>query len=87
MMYNDYDLEIEKAVEKIKKEGAKKVLIQLPDGLKPAAKMIVDKIKEDTSAEPFIYFGTCYGACDFPVEMEKAGFDLVIAWGHSEWRF
>ena len=33
----DYDLELEKVAEKIKKEKAKTVLIQLPDGLKPKA--------------------------------------------------
>jgi len=31
----EYNLELDKAVEKIKQENAKLVCIQLPDGLKP----------------------------------------------------
>ena len=87
MQYNNYDLEIEKAIEKIKQENAKKVLIQLPDGLKPMANQIADTLKKETAAEIFIYMGACYGACDFPVEITKMGFDLLIAWGHSKWRY
>ncbi len=39
-----YELEIDKAVAKIKKEKAKVVCIQLPDGLKPRAKDIQKEI-------------------------------------------
>jgi len=87
MEFADYDLEVEKAVEEIKTTGAKKVLIQLPDGLKLKAKNIVDHLHEETDAEVMIYMGACYGACDFPTEVTKMGFDLLIAWGHSKWRY
>lgn len=82
----DYNLELEKAVEKIKLEGAKKVLIQLPDGLKPEAKEIKQTLEKETSAEIFIWLGSCFGACDFPMNLQN-DIDLLIAWGHSEWRF
>lgn len=41
-----YDLEINKAIEEIKKNKAKIVCIQLPDGLKPKAKEIADLLEE-----------------------------------------
>lgn len=87
MEYVGYDLEVEKAIEKIKKEKAKKVLLQFPDGLKPAAKQIVNVLKKESDAEIYIYLGSCYGACDFPTNLDRLGFDLLISFGHSEWRY
>ena len=79
----EYDLELEKAVKEIKKLKAKKVLIQLPDGLKPEATKIVNYLKEKTKADIFIWLGSCYGACDIP---NTKDFDLLIQWGHSKWQ-
>ncbi|MBU0535426.1 MAG: diphthamide synthesis protein [Nanoarchaeota archaeon] len=81
---NDYNLELEKAVSEIKKQKAKKVCIQLPDGLKPKAGEITDTLKEKTGAEIFIWLGSCFGACDIP-EMGNIKADLLIQWGHSRW--
>ncbi len=77
----EIDLEIEKAIERIKQEKAKTVCIQLPDGLKPKAKEIQEKIEKNTSAKVYIWLGSCYGACDTP----KIETDLLIQWGHTEW--
>ena len=33
-----------------------------------------------------IWGGSCYGACDVPLQVERLGVDLLIQWGHSEWR-
>ena len=79
-----YDLELEKAINEINKTKAKTVLIQLPDGLKSKAKEIADKIEKQTNAKIVIWLGSCYGACDFP-EIKEA--DLLIQWGHSEWKY
>jgi 2-(3-amino-3-carboxypropyl)histidine synthase len=76
-----YDLELSKAINEIKTQKATTVLIQLPDGLKPKAKEIADKIKEQTNAKVIIWAGSCFGACDIP----NAKVDLLIRWGHSEW--
>jgi len=72
-----YDLEIEKVNRKIKELGAKRVLIQLPDGLKPVANKIADKL----DAMVYIWAGSCFGACDVP----NVDVDLIVQWGHSEW--
>jgi 2-(3-amino-3-carboxypropyl)histidine synthase len=80
-----YDLELENAITRIKNDGAKLVCVQLPEGLRPQAKDIVAKIKEETDAQPIIWLGSCYGACDVPVEIERLGVDLLIQWGHSSW--
>ncbi|MBW2967104.1 diphthamide synthesis protein [Candidatus Woesearchaeota archaeon] len=79
-----YDLDLDKAVDTIRKADAKQVVIQLPDGLKPKAKEIVDTLKQKTKAEIFIWAGSCFGACDTP-RLPK-GYDLLIQWGHSAWK-
>lgn len=82
----EYDLEIEKAVQKIKIENSKMVCIQLPEGLRPRAKEIADELEQKTGAVVVIWLGSCYGACDIPLQVELLGVDLLIQWGHSEWR-
>jgi len=79
-----YDLELNKAVKQIKKEKAKLVLIQLPDGLKPKADLIKREIESKTNSSVLIWLGSCFGACDIP-DAKKLGVDLILQWGHSEW--
>ena len=83
---NKYDLELDSVVNKIKKNKAKLVLLQFPDGLKPYATAVVDYLQENTKAGFLIWFGDCFGACDTPVGLEniKPKIDLVIQFGHSE---
>jgi diphthamide biosynthesis enzyme Dph1/Dph2-like protein len=78
-----YDLELKKAIEKIKESKAKLVCIQLPDGLKPKAKNITDEIVKETNAEVIIWLGTNFGSCDIPIGLEKLKIDLLISWGHN----
>jgi len=75
----EYNLELERAVKEIKRNKAKTVCIQLPDGLKPEAKEIADFIEKNTKASVIIWAGSCYGACDVP----NLDVDLLIQWGHS----
>jgi len=81
-----YDLELDRVVKEVKKEKAKLVCIQLPDGLKPKANEISDRIKKDTNAEVVIWLGSCFGACDVPLEISRLGVDMIIQWGHSQWK-
>jgi 2-(3-amino-3-carboxypropyl)histidine synthase len=82
-----YELEIEEIVKQIKKQKSKKVLIQLPEGLKPYALAIEAELKKQlgkNSCEFFIWLDSCFGACDMPLETEKLGIDTIIQFGHSE---
>ena len=93
MKFGEYDLELEKAVSKIKSEKAKLVLLQFPDGLKPYATAVVDYLESKTNVKFLIWFGDCFGACDTP-NLGTAGcipkslgqdvkVDLVIQFGHN----
>jgi len=82
---SDYELELERVVSEIRKQKAKTVCIQLPDGLKNKATEIAEFIEDSTKATVLIWLGTCFGACDTPQGLEKIGVDLLIQWGHTEW--
>lgn len=79
----DYDLELEKVVEEIKKVGAKSVCIQLPDSFKPHAAEIASFLEGKSSATILIWADTCFGACDIP----KLDVDLLVQWGHTSFGF
>ncbi len=82
----NYDLELEKIIFKIKNKKCKLVLLQFPDGLKPYATAVVDYLEKNTDADFLIWLGDCFGACDTPIlgkEIEKK-IDLVIQFGHNE---
>jgi len=78
-----YELELDKVVEMVKKSNAKRVCIQLADGIKPRAKEIQDAIEGSTQAKVLIWGGSAFGACDLPRGLEVHGIDLLIHFGHS----
>lgn len=80
----NYDLELPRIIEEIKKNNYKRILIQLADGLKPEAKNIVDEVKKQTQAEVLIYSGSCYGGCDLPLGIQQLNIDLVVQVGHNK---
>ena len=80
-----FDLDLQRIIEEINKVNKKKVLIQLPDGLKPRAAEIVEAIEENTSAKAFIWFSSCFGGCDLPLGLESLGIDLLVAIGHNRY--
>lgn len=82
-----YEIEIDKVVKTIKKEKARKVLLQFPEGMKPYSQVICDEIESRVKCQCFIWLGSCFGACDVPTEVERLGVDLIIQFGHSSWSY
>jgi 2-(3-amino-3-carboxypropyl)histidine synthase len=76
-----YELELGRIIDEIKKQKAKMVLLQFPEGFKPWAMEITKYLEEKTSSEIRIWLGSCFGACDLP----KSDADLIIQFGHAEW--
>lgn len=83
----EYELEIDKIVKTIKKQKAKSVLLQFPDGLKPYSTIISKEIEEKAGCECIIWMGTCFGACDVPLDVERLGVNLIVQFGHSAWDY
>ncbi|MBI2629073.1 hypothetical protein HYW74_03245 [Candidatus Pacearchaeota archaeon] len=93
-----YSLELDKCVQEIKQRKAKRVLIQLPDGLKTRAEEIVDYIENNINnnyksnknnqdnkekVEVFLWLTSCFGACDLPLGLDILNIDLMIQFGHN----
>jgi 2-(3-amino-3-carboxypropyl)histidine synthase len=79
-----FDLEEERVKQEILKLDAKRVLIQLPEGLKPEAPRIARSL-EKLGVLPIVSADPCYGACDVATtEAETLGVDLIIHYGHSK---
>lgn len=79
-----FDFEEERVKQEIAKLGAKRVLIQLPEGLKSEGPRLA-KIVEKAGALPIISADPCYGACDLATaEAESLNADLIIHYGHAK---
>jgi len=81
------DLEIPRIVSEIKKQNAKTICLQLPDGLKPKAGELTESIEKQTNTKVIIWLGSCFGGCDIPEDVQNLGADLLIQFGHDEWKY
>jgi 2-(3-amino-3-carboxypropyl)histidine synthase len=78
-----FDFEEERIKQEITKLGPKRVLLQLPEGLKPEGPRLAS-IVEKTGAVPIISADPCYGACDVATpDAEMLGIDLILHFGHA----
>ena len=78
-----FDFEEERIKQEIVKLGAKRVLLQLPEGLKPEAPRLA-AVVEETNALPIISADPCYGACDLAMdEAERLDVDVIVHFGHA----
>jgi len=82
-----FDLEEERLKDEIEKRGAKRVLIQLPEGLKPEGPRLA-AVVEKAGALAIVSADPCYGACDLAAqEAESLAADLIVHFGHSKMTF
>jgi 2-(3-amino-3-carboxypropyl)histidine synthase len=81
-----YNLETKRVIKEIKRQKAKIICLQLPDGLKPKAQEIQKEIQNQSGAQIILWGGSCYGSCDLPLEVKRLGVDLLVHYGHSPWQ-
>jgi len=79
-----YEIPIEEAVEELKAKGAKRILLQLPDGLKKFSLQIAELLQYE-GFEVVLSAGGCYGGCDVAVnEATAVRADAILHVGHLE---
>ncbi|XP_078080794.1 2-(3-amino-3-carboxypropyl)histidine synthase subunit 1 [Mustelus asterias] len=81
---SNYNFEIPKTIWKIKQAEAKRVALQMPEGLLMFACAIADIIERFTGADTLIMGDVTYGACcvdDFTAR--ALGADFMVHYGHS----
>lgn len=80
-----YDLEETRLIQEIKRRSPHRVLIQFPEGLKPFAAKLAEKLEDAGGAEVFVSGDPCYGACDLALlQKSQLQADLLIHVGHAE---
>lgn len=80
----NYNFEIPKTIWRIKQTEAKRVGLQMPEGLLMFATTICDIIEEFTAADTVIMGDVTYGACCIDDYTAKAlNVDLLVHYGHS----
>ncbi|MBC7110459.1 MAG: diphthamide biosynthesis enzyme Dph2 [Archaeoglobi archaeon] len=75
-------IELEKAIQEVKRRGAKRVGIQLPDGLRRRAFEIAEEIEKECNSEVIISGNTCFGACDIDFHLLEE-VDVLLHFAHS----
>jgi len=84
--FMELKLDLAGLVEQIKKQKkVKKVILQVPDGLKINAQEIVDKIESNTKKTCYLSIEPVYGACDIATNFSDAiNADLIVHLGHNK---
>lgn len=79
----NFDFEEEQIIAEISKHNAKRVLLQLPEGLKTEGPRLVSLI-EKRGVLAILSGDPCYGACDiFNPDLNHFNIDLIFHFGHS----
>ncbi len=72
-------------MKKIRKHNAKRIFLQVPEGLKTRVLGFAREL-EGKGVEVFISVEPCYGACDLrDREARSLGCDLLLHLGHSDY--
>jgi 2-(3-amino-3-carboxypropyl)histidine synthase len=80
-----YELEEDKVIDEIKKRDSKRIVLQMPEGLKPIGPKLARLLEKETGAEIFLSGDPCYGACDLALFSRNAvKADLLLHVGHAE---
>ncbi|XP_069801474.1 2-(3-amino-3-carboxypropyl)histidine synthase subunit 1 [Dendropsophus ebraccatus] len=80
----NYNFEIPKTIWRIQQVAAKRVALQMPEGLLMFACTIADIIERFTSAETVVMGDVTYGACCVDDYTARAlGADFLVHYGHS----
>jgi 2-(3-amino-3-carboxypropyl)histidine synthase len=75
-------LDLSSAIEEISKNGGKRILLQLPDGLKPDVFSYFTELSKHFSV--IVTSEAFYGACDIGSREVYDGVDYIVQLGHSE---
>lgn len=80
----EYELEIERVRKSLKKLNIRRVLLQIPNGLKALSWSIIDEIEKD-GIEVVLDSGHTWGLCDIPLQRAKlVNADCIVHYAHAD---
>jgi|YNPNPStandDraft_1061719.scaffolds.fasta_scaffold06654_4 2-(3-amino-3-carboxypropyl)histidine synthase len=78
-----YSVELESLINTIKEKEYRFIGLQVPEGLKNSADVIVDNLESKTGVRCVILADPCFGACGTPLyDLESLGVDCLVHIGH-----
>lgn len=79
-----YEVDLENAVKIINENDYKRVLLQVPEGLKPHISLFLEFIEKETKASIILSGDPCFGACDIVgYDLKNLDVDFVVQLGHT----
>jgi len=79
-----FDIDLEKVAKVINEDKYKRVVLQIPEGLKIHLSKFLNFLEKETSASFIISADPCFGACDVVnSEFKGLGVDFVVQIGHT----
>jgi 2-(3-amino-3-carboxypropyl)histidine synthase len=80
-----FDLDEDKLLAEITGRGARRILIQLPDGLKNEGTRLATLVRRKTGADVFVSAVPAWGACDLSIDAAtRLKADLLVHYAHNE---
>jgi len=80
-----YQIEEAKIIEEVRRRGSKRILLQMPEGLKPIGFKLARLLEKEVGVEVFVSGDPCYGACDLALNPKAhVNADLLVHLGHAE---
>ena len=76
-------MDVKRAIKVIKKQNAKNIALQFPEGLKTQGVAIAKVLEKETDANIIISGDPCFGACDIVDSKMKDIVDLIIHYAHT----
>ncbi len=81
-----YEIDLDRICSQLRADGAERVLLELPDGLKHFSAQLADEISGKCGCQVYVRAGHTYGSCDMGYrEAELVGATHVIHLGHTEY--
>jgi 2-(3-amino-3-carboxypropyl)histidine synthase len=83
-----FEIDFKKAIKTINEKNYKRILLQIPEGLKNHFSKFVDHLEKETGATINISADPCYGACDIAnSDIKNLNIDFIIQIGHAPFPF
>lgn len=80
-----YRIKTDDVIKEINQKNYQNIILQLPEGLKPQTKKIIDFFEKETDAEFFVSAESCFGACDLINKdfYNDTKIDAIVQIGHT----
>ena len=79
-----YEIDLEQVIKLIKDNNFKRLLLQVPEGLKTYVSEFIEFLENKTNISVIVFADPCFGACDVcNYDLKNLDIDLIVQIGHT----